>query len=197
MFHLTNQTKHTANDFSIGFQRIQKSLSLLHLMARSKSSKRSKSRSRSKSKSRSYKSVKLCKRGISAAKAVYKRYPSAYANGYASLVCQGRRKDLSGKMRADKRYVRELNAKPNKSTTGLSRWFKEKWVNVCEKDSKGRYKSCGRSKAKMRRKSYPYCRPSVRVTSQTPKTVGEMTKAEIKRRCKRKRSISAGKRLSR
>lgn len=40
---------------------------------------------------------KLCKRGKAAAKARYKKYPSAYANLHASSVCSGKAKDLSGK----------------------------------------------------------------------------------------------------
>ena len=54
----------------------------------------------------------------------------------------------------------------------LTRWFKEKWVDV----KTG--KDCGRGKDEKGR-PYPACRPSKRVNKKTPKTTGEMTKEEI------------------
>ena len=45
----------------------------------------------------------------------------------------------------------------------LTRWFKEKWVDV----KTG--KPCGRQKGE-KRAGYPACRPSKRVSSKTPKT---------------------------
>ena len=57
-----------------------------------------------------------------------------------------------------------------RSSGGLTRWFKENWVYV----KTG--KPCGRSNGEKR--GYPACRPSKRVSSKTPKTVGEMTKSE-------------------
>jgi len=66
---------------------------------------------------------------------------------------------------------------------GLNRWFKEKWVNVCKRKSNGTYSTCAKSS-----KKYPYCRPSVRVTSKTPKTVHEISKSKLKILCKRKKS---------
>ena len=62
---------------------------------------------------------------------------------------------------------------------GLTRWFAENWVDV----KTG--KPCGRSKGEKR--GYPACRPSKRVSSKTPKTVGEMTKSE-KERFKREKT---------
>ena len=62
---------------------------------------------------------------------------------------------------------------------GLTRWFKENWVDV----KTG--KPCGRKKGEKR--GYPACRPSKRVSSKTPKTVGEMTKSE-KERFKREKT---------
>jgi len=64
---------------------------------------------------------------------------------------------------------------------GLTRWFKENWVDV----KTG--KPCGRSKGEKR--GYPACRPSKRVSSKTPKTVGEMSAAE-KARFKREKTGS-------
>tara|TARA_A100001391_G_scaffold196314_1_gene174711 strand:- start:907 stop:1161 length:255 start_codon:yes stop_codon:yes gene_type:complete len=53
----------------------------------------------------------------------------------------------------------------------LKRWFKEDWVDV----KTG--KPCGRRKGE-KRKGYPACRPSKRVSKDTPKTTGEMSKSE-------------------
>ena len=41
--------------------------------------------------------TKLCARGKSAAKSKFKVYPSAYSNGYAVQVCQGKMPGLDGK----------------------------------------------------------------------------------------------------
>jgi hypothetical protein len=54
---------------------------------------------------------------------------------------------------------------------GLDRWFAEKWVDV----KTG--KDCGRQEGE-KRAGYPACRPSKRVSSQTPKTSSEMSSAE-------------------
>ena len=135
---------------------------------------------------------KLCKRGKESAKKKYKVYPSAYANLYASKVCKGEASDYNGRRYPDKAYMLEILNKKSTSSS-LDRWVKEKWVNICEKDSRGRYKPCGRSKnVSLKRKSYPYCRPSVRVSKRTPKTVGELSKKEIDKRCRKKRSRSQG-----
>ena len=48
--------------------------------------------------------TKLCSRGKSAAKAKFKVYPSAYANGFAIQVCKGRMKGLDGKKRCSPPY---------------------------------------------------------------------------------------------
>jgi len=48
--------------------------------------------------------TKLCARGKSAAKAKFEVYPSAYANGYAVQVCQGKKPGLDGKKRCSSPY---------------------------------------------------------------------------------------------
>ena len=68
-----------------------------------------------------------------------------------------------------------------RSSGGLTRWFKENWVNV----KTG--KPCGRQKGEKR--GYPACRPSKGVSSKTPKTTGEMSSAE-KARFKREKTSS-------
>ena len=135
---------------------------------------------------------KLCSRGKQAAKAKFKVYPSAYANAYASQVCKGKVKDKFGKRYADSTYVSQNR---NSNGLGLNRWFEEKWVNICEPKPSGGYKSCGRmsQNVSLNSKKYPYCRPSVRINKQTPKTVKELTKSEIRKRCSKKRSVKQGK----
>lgn len=48
--------------------------------------------------------TKLCARGKSAAKAKFKVYPSAYANGYAVQVCKGKMPGLDGKKKCSSPY---------------------------------------------------------------------------------------------
>jgi len=74
----------------------------------------------------------------------------------------------------------------------LNRWFKEKWVDVSRKDKDGKHPPCGRSKAKKGSKGYPKCRPSVKVSSKTPKTSGSMSEGEKRAATKRKRSKKQG-----
>ena len=63
----------------------------------------------------------------------------------------------------------------------LDRWYKEKWIDACKWPKKS---PCGRSKAKQK---LTYCRPSIKINSQTPKTVQELTKLQIKNRCNKKK----------
>ena len=70
-----------------------------------------------------------------------------------------------------------------KKNSNLGRWYKEKWVDVCHWPKR---KSCGRKKFSA--KKFPYCRPSIRVNSRTPKTAGELTAKQRKKLCAKKRS---------
>ena len=74
----------------------------------------------------------------------------------------------------------------------LNRWFKEKWVDVSRKNKDGKHPPCGRSKANKSSKGYPKCRPSVKVSSKTPKTSGSMTTGQKQAATKRKRSKKQG-----
>lgn len=72
----------------------------------------------------------------------------------------------------------------------LKRWFKEEWKDVRTG------KECGRKSAKGgSKRPYPYCRPSKRVNSKTPKTTGEMSKSE-KRSKVREKAANPSKRTS-
>ena len=50
------------------------------------------------------KDTTLCERGITAAKAKYDVYPSAYANGYAVQVCKGDMPDVNGVKKCSGKY---------------------------------------------------------------------------------------------
>lgn len=69
---------------------------------------------------------------------------------------------------------------------GLDRWFAEKWVDV----KTG--KDCGRQKGE-KRAGYPACRPSKRISSETPKTASELSSAE---KAKFKSSKTSSKRIN-
>ena len=68
----------------------------------------------------------------------------------------------------------------------LKRWFDEKWVDV----KTG--KPCGRQKGE-KRKGYPACRPSKRISSKTPKTTKEMSSRE---KLKFKKTKTSSKRIN-
>lgn len=69
----------------------------------------------------------------------------------------------------------------SKKGANLRRWFKEEWTDVRTG------KACGRSKDESR--GVPYCRPKKRISSETPKTAGEMTSSEKKRKISEKISL--------
>lgn len=58
--------------------------------------------------------------------------------------------------------------------TGLKRWFLEKWIDVATGRQCGRRTSGGKG-------PYPLCRPSVRVTGNTPATVHELDTAKLRK----------------
>lgn len=60
----------------------------------------------------------------------------------------------------------------------LARWFAEKWVDINKKKN-GVYRPCGRSSKE--KGAYPLCRPSIRVSAKTPRTVHELTRIVIQR----------------
>tara|TARA_Y100001934_G_C11919957_1_gene570715 strand:+ start:111 stop:383 length:273 start_codon:yes stop_codon:yes gene_type:complete len=64
---------------------------------------------------------------------------------------------------------------------GLRRWHFERWVD--ERTGK----PCGRKKGEKR--GTPYCRPSKRVSSSTPKTSKEMSAAEKRKKINEKKKL--------
>lgn len=69
---------------------------------------------------------------------------------------------------------------------GLDRWFAEKWVDI----KTG--KECGRQEGE-KRAGYPACRPSKRISEDTPKTASELSSSEKE---KFKRSKTSSERIS-
>lgn len=74
-----------------------------------------------------------------------------------------------------------FNVRKTKKGAALKRWFKEEWVDVRTG------KACGRSEGEKR--GTPYCRPSKRVSSKTPKTASEMSSAEKAKKIREKKSL--------
>ena len=74
-----------------------------------------------------------------------------------------------------------MAVRKTKAGLALKRWFKEDWKDV----KTG--KACGRKKGEKR--GVPYCRPSKKVSSKTPKTSSEMTSTEKRSRINQKNKL--------
>jgi hypothetical protein len=74
-----------------------------------------------------------------------------------------------------------MAVRKTKEGASLKRWFKEKWIDVRTGKPCGRRKGDGRG--------VPYCRPSKRVSSKTPKTSGEMSAAEKRKKIAEKKRL--------
>ena len=74
-----------------------------------------------------------------------------------------------------------MAVRKTKKGLALKRWFKEKWVDVRTG------KPCGRRKGEKR--GTPYCRPSKRISSKTPKTSGEMSSSEKAKKIAEKKRL--------
>ena len=74
-----------------------------------------------------------------------------------------------------------MAVRKTKKGASLKRWFKEKWIDVRTGKPCGRRKGDGRG--------VPYCRQSKRVSSKTPKTSGEMSAAEKRKKIAEKKRL--------
>ena len=74
-----------------------------------------------------------------------------------------------------------MAVRKGKAGASLKRWFKEEWKDVRTG------KACGRGSGEKR--GTPYCRPTKRISSKTPKTAGEMTSAEKRSRISQKKRL--------
>ena len=71
-----------------------------------------------------------------------------------------------------------------KDTDGLTKWFKENWVDIGSKKKGGGYEKCGRKSAKGSKRKYPKCVPASKAAS--------MTAAQKRSAVKRKRAKAQG-----
>ena len=74
-----------------------------------------------------------------------------------------------------------MAVRKTKAGLALKRWFKEDWKDVRT------VKACGRRKGEKR--GTPYCRPSKRISSKTPKTASELTASEKRSRIRQKNRL--------
>jgi hypothetical protein len=84
----------------------------------------------------------------------------------------------------DKDYINECIESGEVLREDLRRWFKEKWVDVSKKVD-GKHPPCGRKDADG--KSYPKCRPSKKVSKETPKVASSYSKKQKKSMTSQKR----------
>jgi hypothetical protein len=84
----------------------------------------------------------------------------------------------------DKEYIEESIKSGEVLVEDLRRWFKEKWVDVSKKVD-GKHPPCGRKDADG--KSYPKCRPSKKISKETPKVASSYDKKEKKAMTSQKR----------
>ena len=84
----------------------------------------------------------------------------------------------------DLNYIEESMMNGEILKEDLRRWFKEKWVDVSKKVD-GKHPPCGRKDADG--KSYPKCRPSKKVSKDTPKVASSYDKKEKKEMTAQKR----------
>jgi hypothetical protein len=70
-------------------------------------------------------------------------------------------------------YVKDYLMEGKKPSGGLSKWFKERWVDISRKSKKGGHPECGDSAGSKSRKggkrAYPKCVPASKATSMTSK----------------------------
>ena len=72
----------------------------------------------------------------------------------------------------------------------LKRWFKERWVDISRKDKSGDHPPCGREDAD--EGAYPKCRPSEKITNETPRTSRSLSKRDKKKAVSIKRRVERG-----
>jgi len=86
-----------------------------------------------------------------------------------------------------------MENKSLEKSANLDRWFKEKWVDISRKDKKGKHPPCGRPDAS--KGAYPKCRPSKKVSKDTPSTSRGMSKKTKEKAVKQKRRAESATRV--
>jgi hypothetical protein len=97
---------------------------------------------------------------------------------YASSELVRLYKSMGGRYTNNKEYIHSP-----KKLTGLDRWYKEYWINICKSSPPKKLVKCGRTRSGG---SYPVCRPYYRITKETPTTYNEMNKKDIANICSKK-----------
>lgn len=148
---------------------------------------------------------KLWKQSLDWARSRYDVCPSAYCNGaaakrYKSKGGKWKKKSKNESIETNeasspaqqaaiaidmkKKGIKPKNESDETLKEDLKRWFKEKWVDVSKKVG-GKHPPCGRKDANG--KSYPKCRPSKKVSKETPKVASSYDKEEKKSMTQQKR----------
>jgi hypothetical protein len=108
------------------------------------------------------------------AKSKFQTYPSIYANSWIVKEYKKRGGKYAG---------------PAPRNSGLRRWYRERWVDlnrpIKENGKIKRFEKCGRT-SKDKKSKYPLCRPSIRVSRNTPRTYREISKKSINKAKKAK-----------
>jgi hypothetical protein len=136
-----------------------------------------------KSKSRKVKTTKYRKKSAVWSRKYKDSIDCKHPKGFSQRAhCASKKKHSKFTTKSRRRKSPKRKSKSRRINSGLGRWFAEEWIDVCKLP---KIVKCGRSKAQW--KNYPYCRPRKRISKSTPKTAGELTKAEIKQRCAKKK----------
>jgi hypothetical protein len=117
------------------------------------------------------KNPKIYAKVVEKIKASVKRWPSAYASG---MVVKEYKRIMV--IRGEEPYENKQNKKVEQINP-LIRWFQEKWIDI------GTGKPCGsiRNKKELENGYYPTCRPSVRISKNTPMLASEISDNEKKK----------------
>lgn len=98
-----------------------------------------------------------------------------------------------------KRGGKYSSNKKSRKLIGLRRWYKEKWVDlnrpIKSNDKIIGYEECGRTSEEMNKVDYPLCRPTLRITKETPKTYTEISEKSIKKAKKEKKKVKGSKNI--
>ena len=116
------------------------------------------------------------KKSIKKANDTYGTKSSIYRSSYIVKTY----KDLGGKIKSPKRSPKKSPKRSPKRSPkkGLSRWFKEEWVQVVPYLENKNKKECGGEKVGKR--VGKACRPLHRITKDTPITISELLKIHSK-----------------
>ena len=126
--------------------------------------------------------LKLYEKIKKEAKRKFKVWPSAYASGW--LVREYKRRGGIYKSKSPRKSPRRKSLRKSPRKSGLSRWFREEWIDVCKLP---KIVQCGRKSARHSKRTYPYCRPRYKISSESPRTAGSLTMSEIRKRCRKKK----------